>query len=551
MTAEARAIGAVSEELDYELELDGDTLYVGDAELELWPRENKKQWGEELLALREAFPSIAHGDQREKLLYKIIQDASGSEPRILDAQFRESLPDTVPLADQNARQVVAAAIGDEYWTTVKQVPYLVPYHSLLPSSFVHTSASKKLGRNTAARYKLFNSVVLPYLCWAGDGVDTGLVDELLSALSSDEDFTLLDELMLDAARVVADTSSNEVSVGNLTRGQLWEEVESALKVGAFSQAALDQFQADMRTVLSMRAQLPRRDLLDLVTSLLSFALTIHYYRVAVTLGEQLDRAIATTGGLEPPPLSRNGGGELTADALAGRILFRIGTRGDRPVRMTDPCVLRYRELTEHRLMGMPAVIITMNLTQRLWQALGDAPPRADLVALDERAQEDEEFAQAIDAGTAALAVVYAARSARTRGAPELNERELVALGTRRPGLFALREAVIATRRTRLRHTSRDVVNQLAKRESGGSLIRTRGPATFFELDEDFLFLVVKLICQDGEVDFATFLHELTRYGLAPQDEEEKGLLADALERLGMLRRYSDAGESIYVHHPIA
>lgn len=548
MTAEVRAIEAVGRELDYELELDGDTLCVGDTELELWPNQSRL-W--DPLALREAFPSIAHGDQREKLLYKIIQDAAGSEPKTLDTQFRESLPETVPLPDLNARRVVAAAIADEYWTTVKKVPYLVPYHSLLPSSFVHTSASKKKSGFTAARYKLFDAVVLPYLCWAGSGVDTALIDELLAVMSSDDDFTLLDELMLQAARVVADCEPEPVRVENLMSGDLWAEVESALKLGAFSQPALDQFQADLRTVLSLRAHLPRRDLLDLLTSLLSFELTIHYYRVAVTLGEQLDCAIATTGGLEQPATNGNGGGGLTDDPLAGRILFRIGTRGDRPVRMTDPCVLSYRELTEHRLMGMPAAIITMNLTQRLWQALGDAPPRADLVALDARAREDADFAQAIDAAAAALAVVYSARAIRKRGAPELSERELVALGTRRPGLFALREAVVATRRTRLRHTSRDVVNQLAKREAGGSLIRTRGPATFFELDEDFLFLVVKLICGDGEVDFATFLHQLNRYGLVPQDGEERALLADALERLGMLRRYSDAGESIYVHHPIS
>ena len=44
MTAEQRAVAAIASELDYPLELDGDTLYVGDAELELWPSQSKL-WG--------------------------------------------------------------------------------------------------------------------------------------------------------------------------------------------------------------------------------------------------------------------------------------------------------------------------------------------------------------------------------------------------------------------------------------------------------------------------------------------------------------------------
>jgi DNA phosphorothioation-dependent restriction protein DptG len=96
-----------------------------------------------------------------------------------------------------------------------------------------------------------------------------------------------------------------------------------------------------------------------------------------------------------------------------------------------------------------------------------------------------------------------------------------------------------------------VVHQLVKRESGGSLIRSHGNrVTFFELDEEFLFLLVKLVCKDQEVPFDDFLVGLYSYGLTPQDDAERQRLAEALERLGMLTRYSDAGESTYVKHPL-
>jgi len=49
---------------------------------------------------------------------------------------------------------------------------------------------------------------------------------------------------------------------------------------------------------------------------------------------------------------------------------------------------------------------------------------------------------------------------------------------------------------------------------------------------------------------SSFLPALREYGLAPQDAAEEQLLANALQRLGLLDRYSDAGEATYVRHVI-
>ena len=545
---EREAIERLADVTGHELELDGEVLRVGTAE---WPLPQRaSEW--DMGNLRHAFPSRAHGDQREKLVYKIVQDAatSGPEPRVLDAVFRTELPQAIQLPDAVARQVVAAAVADEYWTEVETIPYLVPYHSLLPGAFDHTTAPRNNPTAIkAARYKLFPGIVLPFLCWTGDGVDVDLVQELLDVMNSQDDFSRIDRLMLDAATAIAGEPVGPAEAEQLMRGRLWSEVEEALEQGAFSQPALDQFQRDLRTVLSMRDALPRRDLVDLLTTLLSLHLALHYYRVAVVFGHQLDRVIAVLAGEEPPVPPADGNAPLAESALAGQIRFRVGTRGDRPVRLTDPCTIAYRELTDQRLLGLPAAIITANLTQELWTALGGAPPRTDLMALEAAVAQDPDFARTLDAGAAALAALYTARTRRSNQ-PQLTVDELVEQGARKPGLFALRAAVTATRRTRLRNLSRDVVNQLAKRKQG-SLIRSRGNAvTFFELDEDFLFLLVKLICQSDQVDFATFLERLAEYGLAPQDGDERELLIATLERLGMLRRYADAGESIYVRHPI-
>jgi len=93
------------------------------------------------------------------------------------------------------------------------------------------------------------------------------------------------------------------------------------------------------------------------------------------------------------------------------------------------------------------------------------------------------------------------------------------------------------------------VNQLAKVTDAGNLIRQNSPrAIFFEVDEDLLFLLVRLVCGTDPMPYDQFLAGLACYGLAPQHEAEEQRLAAALERLGMLVRYSDAGEAAYVHH---
>ena len=70
------------------------------------------------------------------------------------------------------------------------------------------------------------------------------------------------------------------------------------------------------------------------------------------------------------------------------------------------------------------------------------------------------------------------------------------------------------------------------------------------MDEEFLFLLVTVLAGDRRLRFDEFLAGLREYGLAPQDEAETERLSLTLERMGMLRRFSDSAEAIYVQHSI-
>jgi hypothetical protein len=497
------------------------------------PAGTKGDWWEQF-DLRSAFPSRAQGDQREKLFYTIVQDGStaANAPRRRDDDLLSALPTDIPLegATERDRAVLSAAMQSEYWVKPTKRPFVLPYHSALPLRFRHN-----LGASSG--YRMFNGSILPFLCWTNGKVDAELIGRVLSVFNETGGFTLLDELLLETVDLVAPGEPSESHPERLierSRGAL----ENLRIEGPFCQPSLDLFQRDLRTVAGMK--LSRRDLIEALTHVLSLHLAIHYYRIALVLGEEVDRAIAASASLPEP----EGGCDCTAlraCSLAGRIRFRIGSTGYRPISQRDPCAVAYRDLDAQRLLALAGNIATANLAQHIWQHLGgpasQRPLTRDLAAA---VGIDAELRRRFDAAAAGFAAVIAGDSSEQDGG----------VVRRGPGLHSLREAILLEAgRNDLRHRSRDVVNQLAKRERG-ALLHTNGGTTFFELDETFLSLIVKLICRDGAVPFEQFLEGLCDYGLVPQHDGERDRLASTLERLEMLHRYSDSGESAFVRHPL-
>lgn len=199
-------------------------------------------------------------------------------------------------------------------------------------------------------------------------------------------------------------------------------------------------------------------------------------------------------------------------------------------------------------MGLAASIITSNHCGWLSAALGGPAwgplsGRPALGALADRLAASPGAAREFDAAAWALAALYADS---TTGVPI---EDITQSGS---GVVALRSAVTAAHRKSLRKTSTDVVNMLLRpQQEAGRLVAGNGTRiSFFEVDEPLVFLLVRLACGSGRLRADQFLAALRRYGLAPQDRAEQERLLAALERLGMIRKYSDAGESTYVRHPL-
>ncbi|MFB6855864.1 hypothetical protein ACFCWV_25730 [Streptomyces sp. NPDC056341] len=497
------------------------------------------------------WPNTPHGEARPTLLFGIVKDAGPTRAHLpLDTTLKTVLDEKLPGDSPQQHQALAAAMRSKFWgtatgkrTTKKPTHYLLPLHSRLPLSFVQTTAE---GSKTLFRYKMFRGTVLPFLLSTPSGeVDRGLLERFLEVFADDQDLTVLDKKVLEIAAEIS-PGPDELQADMLIASSqaVLQRLQEA--GGAFCAASLEQFRRDLGQVLSL--DLPRRDLIHQLTMLLALHLATRLYRAGLVLSLRLDQCIALfPGGDKVGPneasCAKECCGDLEGCDLSGRMLFRTGSGSFRGVKLAEPCVTSYRDLTSKYLLPLPVTINAANLARDALRAAGGPEiPAADLLALHAALTADDALRHRFDAVARLLAAcrLYQLRGNSAVGAGAPHDM---------PGLHALRLALLQSRRTVMRREGRDVVHQLVKDVRTGRLIASNGnAAVFFELDEDMLHLLVRLVCGKGLVAWDDFLRGLQRYGLAPQNPAEEQLLQKALSRLGMLKRYSDAGESAYVHH---
>lgn len=510
-----------------------------------------------LFGIAGMLPSVPRGDSRDRLLWRMLQETrpSGQQVPALDAELSEKLPHLLPVNDPDGQEALAGALRERYYTRDK-APFLLPLQTDLPYGFSHTKTSMVRGVPTpkaSTGYRMFAGDLLPFLCWKGNGTDEALLQKLLDELNNDSAVTRLDSVLLQAARQLSGVQGQKALASVLVERNR-ERLQKDFAYGSFCQPQLDRFQRDLRTLLATK--LPRPDFVRWVTVLISLHASVLMYRVAVVQSTRLDRAVAAAHELPSPSTAYKCEG-LKDCPLAGQLMFRTGTGGYRPVSRRDACHTSWQRVDGKYLLSLPATLITANLAARVWESLGGPPAnRPDLERLADSLAQDADLRRGFNTGAAAVAVLHhhahwAQTTKQTKGMlpPSLDELlQAAGIHSGRSGLLALREDVTRLRRSELRKQSRDVVNQLMLHQVGGLLSRNGTSMTFYEVDEDLLTLLVRLICQDEPVALESFLSGLADYGLQPQDAPEQQRLTQSLERLGLLIRYSDAGEATYVRY---
>lgn len=513
--------------------LDGRTITLSDGQRVVLP---ELAMPEVLDNLPSALPSRGRGDTREKVLYNIIQDLGGLAPvdRYDDKLLWEAL-DTQVGADSASKGVLSSVFRAQYEVVPQRrsgssgSPFLTPFHANIPALY-----------NYRGRYKSFRGSLLLYVCWDGTGFDVTAARELASFLSGGEGLTLLDRELVDIATATADARGTAVPTLDPQHlmDAFGDTVHQQFRDGAYDLDGLARIRNDLIRVL--RLNLPRHDKVTAIIRALSLNLALYYYRLAFTLGTGADAAVLACAGR--PAGSRPN--------FAGQVLFRVGSGGDRPISRNAAAAEAFRELDARHLLALPANIATANVLHAIAGACGvPTGSLPDPYGLASTLEKDPAARAAVDAAAAVVAVEVAARLGDAQAQSAASSRGQQPGG----GVYVLHEAILDTYRTggnRLKQRGRDVVHTLVGGYVGG-LKRSRGPVSFFELDEGTLELLVQLsVTANGgaQLNFRDeFLPALASYGLAPQDNAEQAELAGALERLGLLRRYSDAGEALYVH----
>lgn len=546
------ALGRLADRSGVHVEVDGEgKLVVDHCTVDLPELTGEKG---PLFGIEGLWPTVPRADDRDKLLWRVIAEATEDwDPATLltDRSLQDSLEGRLQFGGETDH--AAATVMIDRFFNRKPVHTLLPVHAKLPLNYQHSTATGK-----PSGYRMFNGGILPFLLWRSEGgIDPEPLRVLIGLLESEDELTAIDQLFIRTALDGAPHPDATADADALIARHATTIGEQLARAGGpFCQASLDRFREDLTTVL--RTELPRPDKVQWITLVTSLHIAIRLYRMAVVKGADLDLVVSAAGELDPPPGARSCACDGTLKCLetcplAGEIRFRTGTGRYRPVQQRDGCRTAYVDLDQRRLLDLPATLVTTSLASRAWSALGGGPSadHRDLAALAEALRGDAHLRFVHGVACAAIAVLHHDR--HRKGAAGLAELDDVCTITdMSPGVHLLRDDVRRMRKKDLRHQSRDIINQLLLQENvagEGSLVSRNGPRWgFFEIDEQLLLLLVRITCQDDQIPFDEFLRGIRAYGLAPESQAETDALAGSLERLGLLLRYSDAGEAAFVHY---
>jgi hypothetical protein len=392
---------------------------------------------------------------------------------------------------------------------------------------------------------MFNGKILAFLCQPcsdGRAFNEGLISRFYEVFNGRNGLSLLDDTVLGIAREAArddDDAAREAVADQLISRHYGDP---ATAPGALLPDAHERFQSDLEAILSLET-LNRRDVVNAALNVFYVHLALYFQRLAWLLEEELSLCLRALGdpGISIEPARACFGSGLAASPFAGTLKFRVGTGQPTPIRMTDEAAASYLEHNRRQLL-LPVNLSVLGAARRVMAACGRSAERWTFSDFTAACRENPELNEEFGEG---LSLIAQATVAEYREEDRADIRRQVEAGTH--GLEVLREALLKIGRPALRRHGRDIVHQLVHRGGRGYISR-RGSVFFFEIGQDLLLLLAKVIVREKQMPYREFVGELRCLGLAPQSPREEEQLADTLRVLNLLEKHSDAGEAMYVKH---
>jgi hypothetical protein len=493
-------------------------------------------------ALPDIMPRRPRGDYRERTVNLLVRDAvpnpgtlseaalfrSGEEGHDAGAFYQDPL-----LVDPGFQEQLGEILYDHYVieTASGKTQFLFPFHTDLPGNF-----------RFSGRYKMFNGLILAFFAKPGsegEAFNTELLDNFYALFNDREELSLLDRQALRIASALAEAHDQDPA-RTATATALISQYDEDLADDVFLPEVHQLVQRDIRRALAMKS-LGRKDRINAVLTVFYLHLALYLWRLGYTLEEQVAAFLRFLGG------DRDGLRHLEAASqrslelspFRSQLRFRVAAARPRRVAEADPCAASFRDVNDRRLLLLPVNVSLLAASRQLLGCDNGTATFGDLAA---QLAADAELRRAFDCACRIVAVSLGSKLEQQQSA----DLQALALSSE-PGVLALRAGLLKAWRGELRRSTTDITAQLMRR-GGKGLSATRGRVKYFELGQDLLLLLAKLIAGDQRVRYGEFLTQLSLYGLAPQDPAEEELLAEVLRSLQLLEKYSDTGEAMYVKH---
>jgi len=519
----------------------GDTVSFGRTSIHHYS--DSDQWFDP--ALKDLIPRKARGDYRERTVNLLVRDAVANPGDVYEdklfgtAEEVGAFSSYAAVARPETRSKFGDVLKDHYVVVqTRTTRFLFPFQTDLPGNF-----------RFRGRYKLFTGIILAFLAKPGDrdGFNEELLTHFYELFNGTGGLSLLDQHALRIAREVASASGKATGLV-ATTAQLLDgsrqggepTYRAELEGEPFFPEVHALIQADLLRALSIRS-LGRKDKVNAVLTVFYVHLALYYWRAAYILEEQAQGFLRTLAGVPGArdELAAASNDTLIGSAFRGKLKFRVSTARPRPVKATDPAAEAYREINNARLRLLPVNISLLSAARKLTNTSAPASFSEIASSLEQEPNASNEF----DAACRAAALAIADKLADEQRA----DIRIAAASQHEPGLSALRSAIIKRWKSDLRRSSTDITAGLMTR-GGRGIFATRGNVPYFEVGQDLLLLLTKLIAGDDAIRYRDFLNRLADYGLSPQTRDEEAVLADVLRSLQLLEKFSDTGEAMYVKH---
>ena len=487
----------------------------------------------------------ARGDAKERVFNLLIRD--GVEPRdnlqekMLIGNYSNDPTrrfSTYSGISEDLQELFGEILEDHYVIEGRGgARFLFPFQTSLPGRY------KFKGRE-----RMFTGKILAFLCQPtmdGAGFNLNLVNAFYELFNGDTGLTLLDATVLRIADEIhegdkVDTKNYCALAETLVSRHYGGDLTPP---GAMLPTAHLRFQRDLGAILSLK-NLNRRDLVNYAVNIFYLHLALYFQRLGWLLEEEFSHSLRC---INDPTVTLEAARRCFASGwedspFAGSIAFRVARGQPVPVSGGDECVKSYAEQNRRQLL-MPANLSVLGAAREVLLASGCDASKWTFSDIVEQMRKEPEVGASLDEALQQMAI--ATMADRPRQERDDIERQ-VALSV--AGIEVFREALLKTRRTDLRRRGRDIVHALALRGGRGYIGQRGRSHFFFEIGQDLLLLLAKVIVSDKQMPFRQFLNELKKYGFSPQDHYEVDRLADTLWVLNLLEKHSDAGEAMYVKH---